>query len=143
MSQFDMDWLLGVVEGGMKLAIFDSRYSDGLVVIMTDKTEHAAAIENNFSGGDTDWEAVSFPLHNLGWFPIVFVEKIDDAIPAIRKKIAEIEATQPDPVKWRTCVEWLGELIRLNKHFQLLYGLQKGNDLCSINKAYEKLGDMF
>jgi hypothetical protein len=138
-----MDFLLGVVQGGMNISIFDSRYSDGLVVVMTVRTEHSAAIEDNFSGGDMDWSAVRFPLPTLGWFPIVFVEKIEEAIPEIQKKIKQIEAMNLDFRKWHTCVEWLGSLIESDKHFKLLYDIREDNDLCDIEKAYEILGNSF
>ena len=78
MSLYSLEHLTKSTQwGGMFLTIFDTRY--------------AAAIEDKSSGPYNEWEVIHNPLPTLGWFPIVFVKNIDDAIPAMRAKLKKIE----------------------------------------------------
>lgn len=144
MSLYSLEHLTKSTQwGGMILTIFDTRYGDGLCVILTKTIEHAAAIEDKSSGPYDEWEVLHNPLPTLGWFPIVFVKNIDDAIPAMRAKLKKIEEKNPDISQWHSSVGWICSLIEENKHVDLLNCLRGENPFTDVENAYNLLCDYF
>lgn len=144
-KQVTLNSLMQFLKQHLKLSIFDSRYSDGLVVILTTEMSHAEAIEDNFSGGDNDWEAVSFGLMKLEWFPIVFVDSIEKAIPALEAKLKTIFEKKVDDIKdWELCMEFVGRLITDCDDFHsVLARVGRTSELSDLKKAKEILGKRF
>lgn len=91
---------------GMVLTIFDGRYSDGIVTVLTTDSEYGNMIESSFNGGDYEWASVRFPLVDAGWYPIVFTKTIEEAIPVMKAKLKELEEQDIDFTSWyRNCLK--------------------------------------
>lgn len=138
--------LLDFCNGGMTLTIFDGRYSDGIIAYLTTNSEHASAIADNLTGGDTDWEIIRFGTAKLGWFPIVYVQDVSQVVSELQAKLNEIEKSQSNYRDWLVAVERIGSLIDDNKHWDLLFPLThepetKYRDCTEVLKYWDELPD--
>jgi len=100
----DIKTLMEFCSGHYKLAVFDSRYSDGLVGILVEEFTQATAIEERFSGGDFDWADCRFPLAKLGWFPIVFSDSPEKIVTLMQEKLLSIGLTKTNYFSWQDAV---------------------------------------
>lgn len=137
-KRFDIDSLVNLTGGDMILSVFHGRY-DGIIAYLTCNMDNAAALEDNFNGSDTDWEYVSFTLQKFDWYPIVFVNSVNDAIPELQKKLNDISTTVINITAWKTAVELVSRAIYENKHRKLLgelmIGLKVESDFCDLKKV--------
>ena len=100
----DIKTLMEFCSGHYKLAVFDSRYSDGLVGFLVEEFTQATAIEERFSGGDNDWAYCRFPPQQLGWVPLVFSDSPKEIGPLMQEKLLSLGLTEENSYDWRNAV---------------------------------------
>lgn len=105
-----------IVFKDMKIHIFNSRYSEGVIGVITRTSEQAEAIEDQFTSGDQVASDISGSLNALNWFPIVHTNLATEIIPALIKRIETIfnaiEKTDHHSInKWCLRVELVGNII--------------------------------
>jgi hypothetical protein len=102
MMFFDLNNLLDL-KCGMVLTIFQGRYGDGIVTVLTTDSKYGNMLEDTFSDGDDLWANAKFPLVDTQWYPIVFTETVEEAIPAMKAKLKDIETKNYYLPSWCTC----------------------------------------
>ena len=115
-----------VTEYNMKIHIFNSRYSEGIIAVMTATSEQAEVIEDQFTSGDDTAANISNSLSGLSWFPIVYLENANLAIVELVKKLNTIFQDTTDVRQWCLRVELVGNIVERDQTELLLQYL---NDL--------------
>lgn len=118
MSKLQVSKLVNFVHGSMILTIFDSRYSDGYVAMLTGESSHAEAIIDNFNGGDNDWESVRWGLDYLPWFPLVTSDTVSDLLDKLQQKLNALDNV--NELDWQLAVDLIGNRVRDDTHHKLL-----------------------
>lgn len=102
----------------MILTIFEGRYGDGYVAMLTCETSHASAIVDNFTGGDDDFATVGYGLHDLPWFPLVTSNTVSDILEKLQQKLDDLGDVSE--VLWKFAVNHIGARIGEDSHRELL-----------------------
>jgi len=110
---------------GLCLTAFPGRYSEGIIVALTSQPEHAAVLNDNFTGGSLVWETVSSLLAQLEWFPIIFVENHSSIITALDQKLETISVTQPLDRDWKLGIELMCSIIEQDRHHNLVSSMPR------------------
>lgn len=134
-----LDELLGVCGNSSVLSVFDGRYSDGLIVTLLDDYASAAAIEDNFNGGDIDWMTIRNLLINTPWFPMVICKKIDEVVPAMHTKLQTISELYPkeNVIDWQLAVTLMADVIKRDRH--TLLKAEELTDIIESRRILESL----
>lgn len=109
-----------VTEYNMKIHIFNSRYSEGIIAVMTATSEQAEVIEDQFTSGDDTAANISNSLSGLSWFPIVYLENANLAIVELVKKLNTIFQDTSDVRQWCLRVELVGNIVEKDQTELLL-----------------------
>ena len=116
-----------VTEYNMKIHIFNSRYSEGIIAVMTATSEQAEVIEDQFTSGDDTAANISNSLSGLSWFPIVYLENANLAIVELVKKLNTIFQDTSDIRQWCLRVELVGNIVERDQTKLLLQYLSDLN----------------
>ena len=109
-----------VTEYNMKVHIFNSRYSEGIIAVVTATSEQAEVIEDQFTSGDDTAANISNSLSGLSWFPIVYLENANLAIVELVKKLNTIFQDISDIRQWCLRVELVGNIVERDQTKLLL-----------------------
>ena len=109
-----------VTEYNMKIHIFNSRYSEGIIAVVTATSEQAEVIEDQFTSGDDTAANISNSLSGLSWFPIVYLENANLAIVELVKKLNTIFQDISDIRQWCLRVELVGNIVERDQTKLLL-----------------------
>lgn len=135
MSSELLNVIMGGSDGGLKIHIFDSRYSHGFVSVMTKTSEQAAEIQDQFVGGDMDYIAIDH-LRLIKWFPIVYTENVLDAVNILLMRITGIftelmisNNPHDSASNWYLNVELLGNIVEKGRTDEIVKHITELNTL--------------
>lgn len=104
-----------VIDHDLKILVFNSRYSEGVIALLAKTSAQAEAIEDQFTSGDQIAADVSYGLRSIDWFPIVYSNHAHDAILSLVGKAAKILGIYPDIRQWALRVELVCNIVEAGK----------------------------
>jgi hypothetical protein len=118
----------------MKLHVFDGRYSEGFICILTNENNEIVIIEDLYTDGDSTWIQTYSAINSLEWFPIIYTENLKEAIPQLEEKISKIQIVQNDEefAIWCDCISVVCQILS-TRNFEKISRIKDSNSVNIID----------